>query len=267
MGTRSSPETFYDPTVSMQMNRGFRLEYVVTDYLDEPPCRRRRCIDYLGQSRIRGRVSHDHNYYRCRYRRTIRRLSSETKPDMKQLSWKPVIASADGCGQIVTLPDIPIEFGAELIHGNTVNTWKWVNKLGLKTLHWQKTGDSMIRMEDGRWMTMLEARKSLTRTGCHPFMETWAMSTNPRRTKTSAHISSGSALTEEQLRYVQRSFANAEGDNNGCSSTPPPMPTCSMIVIVQMIMAIIAFWMAMIPTTTKLAEGSRHSFEHRRLRN
>jgi len=27
----------YDPTVSMQMNRGFRAEYVVTDYLDEPP--------------------------------------------------------------------------------------------------------------------------------------------------------------------------------------------------------------------------------------
>ncbi len=27
----------YDPTVSMQINRGFRAEYVVTDYLDEPP--------------------------------------------------------------------------------------------------------------------------------------------------------------------------------------------------------------------------------------
>lgn len=27
----------YDPTVSMQINRGFRPEYVVTDYLDEPP--------------------------------------------------------------------------------------------------------------------------------------------------------------------------------------------------------------------------------------
>jgi hypothetical protein len=27
----------YDPTVSMQVNRGFRAEYVVTDYLDEPP--------------------------------------------------------------------------------------------------------------------------------------------------------------------------------------------------------------------------------------
>ncbi len=27
----------YDPTVSMQVNRGFRPDYVVTDYLDEPP--------------------------------------------------------------------------------------------------------------------------------------------------------------------------------------------------------------------------------------
>lgn len=26
-----------DPTVTMQMNRGFRADYVVTDYLDEPP--------------------------------------------------------------------------------------------------------------------------------------------------------------------------------------------------------------------------------------
>ena len=26
----------YDPTVSMQLNRGFRAEYVVRDYVDEP---------------------------------------------------------------------------------------------------------------------------------------------------------------------------------------------------------------------------------------
>jgi len=36
-GNRVIAGDLYDPTVSMQMNRGFRAEYVVTDYLDEPP--------------------------------------------------------------------------------------------------------------------------------------------------------------------------------------------------------------------------------------
>ena len=48
--------------------------------------------------------------------------------------------------------DIPVEFGAELIHGRSpeVNTWEWVRKLGLTTWHWNKIDDSMIRTEGGQ---------------------------------------------------------------------------------------------------------------------
>lgn len=108
--------------------------------------------------------------------------------------------------------DIPIEFGAELIHGEGVNTWEWVHKLNLKTIHWQKTMDSMIRMEDGRWMTMKEAR------AISPELDvtrSWELGDVP---EPEADEDLGTYLkrigfTEEQLRYVQRSFANAEGDN------------------------------------------------------
>lgn len=107
--------------------------------------------------------------------------------------------------------DIPVEFGAELIHGHTVNTWDWVNKLGLKTLHWQKTGDSMIRLEDGRWMTMREARNvspelDVTRS--------WQLGDvdDPSPDEDLGTYFKRIGFTEDQLRYVQRSFANSEGD-------------------------------------------------------
>ena len=56
--------------------------------------------------------------------------------------------------------DIPVEFGAELIHGRSpeVNTWRWVEQLGLRAWHWNKLDDSMIRTEDGAWLTMGAAR-------------------------------------------------------------------------------------------------------------
>lgn len=56
--------------------------------------------------------------------------------------------------------DFPIEFGGEFIHGKKgVNKWAWVHKLGLTTLHMQKTVNAMIRLEDGRWLTMNDALK------------------------------------------------------------------------------------------------------------
>jgi len=106
---------------------------------------------------------------------------------------------------------IPVEFGAELIHGDRVFTWEWVHKLSLKTVHWAKTDDSMVRMEDGRWLTMAEARAAspdfdITRSWELPNIpakpdEDWG--TYLRRI----------GFTEEQLQYVKRSFANAVGDD------------------------------------------------------
>lgn len=108
--------------------------------------------------------------------------------------------------------DIPVEFGAELIHGSTVNTWEWVHKLGLKTLHWQKQGESMVRMEDGRWLSMKEARATepdfdVTRS--------WALGDvpEPEDSESLKDYLARIGFSDEQLQYVRRSFANAEGDN------------------------------------------------------
>ena len=110
--------------------------------------------------------------------------------------------------------DIPVEFGAELIHGCSpeVNTWHWVNKLGLKTLHWQKAADSMIRLEDGRWLTMQAARAAspdldITRS--------WDLGDvpEPDENEDLATYLKRIGFNQTQLRYVQRSFANSEGDS------------------------------------------------------
>lgn len=108
----------------------------------------------------------------------------------------------------------PTEFGAELIHGRTaeVNTWEWVRKLGLSTWHWNKTDDSMIRLEDGRWMTMGEARQ------VSPALDvtrSWDLGDvpEPRDDENLESYLRRIGFTDEQLRYVQRSFANAEGES------------------------------------------------------
>ena len=110
--------------------------------------------------------------------------------------------------------DFPIEFGAELIHGTAdyVNTWEWVHKLGLNTLHWQKTVDSMIRLEDGRWLTMKDARK------VSPELEatrSWDLGdvSKPLDEEDLGTYLKRIGFNAEQLRYVKRSFANAEADN------------------------------------------------------
>lgn len=110
--------------------------------------------------------------------------------------------------------DIPVEFGAELIHGRSaeVNTWAWVQKLGLATWHWNKVDDSMIRMEDGRWMTMGEARRASRELDV---TRSWELGEVPAP-RNDEHLESylrRIGFTDEQLRYVQRSFANAEGDS------------------------------------------------------
>ena len=110
--------------------------------------------------------------------------------------------------------DIPVEFGAELIHGRSadVNTWEWVHKLDLSTWHWNKTTDSMIRMEDGAWTTMDQARQvspglDVTRS--------WDLGdvAEPEDQEDLATYLRRIGFSDVQLRYVQRSFANAEGDS------------------------------------------------------
>src|SRR5690606_6384091 len=53
----------------------------------------------------------------------------------------------------------PVEFGAEFVHGARVKTWEWIERLGLRTMHWQKAEDSWVRLADGQRLTMTEARR------------------------------------------------------------------------------------------------------------
>lgn len=109
--------------------------------------------------------------------------------------------------------DIPVEFGAELIHGRSpaVNTWAWIEKLGLRTWLWNKLDDSMIRTEAGDWLTMGEAREADAELDV---TRTWDLgdAPEPRQDEDLGSYLRRIGFSETQLRYVQRSFANAEGE-------------------------------------------------------
>lgn len=123
--------------------------------------------------------------------------------------------------------DIPVEFGAELIHGRSsaVNTWAWVEKLGLKTWHWNKLDDSMIRTENGDWLTMGEARAASAELNV---TRSWDLgdAPAPRDDEDLGAYLRRIGFSEAQLRYVQRSFANAEGESmeylNAAAHAPHP---------------------------------------------
>ena len=87
-----------------------------------------------------------------------------------------------------------------------------MRQLGLRTLHWQKTDDSLVRLADGSWLTMAAARAAypdfdLTRSWNLPDVpvlpEDEDLGSYLRRL----------GFTDDQLFYTKRSFANAVGDD------------------------------------------------------
>ncbi len=124
--------------------------------------------------------------------------------------------------------DIPVEFGAELIHGRSpeVNTWRWVEKLGLSAWHWNKIDDSMIRTEDGGWLTMGEARAASPELDVTRFWELGDVAEPTDDEDLGAYLRR-IGFSEAQMRYAERSFANAEGEslrylNAKAHLQPPP---------------------------------------------
>ena len=107
--------------------------------------------------------------------------------------------------------DVPVELGAEFIHGNRVATWELIQGLGLKTLHWRKTNDSLVRLEDGAWLTMAEAQAT------HPDFDitrTWRLpEVEPMPFETWHDYLARIGFSRDQLRYVGRSYANACGES------------------------------------------------------
>ncbi len=105
----------------------------------------------------------------------------------------------------------PVELGAEFIHGERAATWGWVDRLGLATVHWAKQDDSWVRLADGRRLTMRHAREvspalDVTRSWDVPALE-------PRPLESFRDYLVRLGFSLEQLDYVRRAFANAEGES------------------------------------------------------
>lgn len=110
------------------------------------------------------------------------------------------------------VPGVPVEMGAEYLHGERVPTWDLVRKLGLDALHWEKLDDSLVRLESGELVTMREARETrpdfdVTRTWDLPDIP-------PQDGDESLHqYLTRVGFTEVQLQYTRRSYVNAMAEN------------------------------------------------------
>lgn len=105
----------------------------------------------------------------------------------------------------------PVEFGAEFLHGDRIPTWEWVRALGLRTLHWAKADESRVRMADGTWRTMRQARQlypdfDLTRS--------WDLieAAPPNAEENLEAYLRRIGFSEAQIHYTRRSYGNATGE-------------------------------------------------------
>ena len=108
--------------------------------------------------------------------------------------------------------DFPIEFGAEFVHGDTISTQPLVQQLGLKSVKWRKTDDSLVRLEDGRMFTMEEARRQDPQLDA---VRAWRLPAIKPLVggETFADFLRRAGFNPVQLQYVRRMFANAVGED------------------------------------------------------
>lgn len=105
---------------------------------------------------------------------------------------------------------IPVELGAEFVHGDEVATWETIRELGLETMHWTKLEDSLVRLEEGELLTMRRARE------IDPGLEVTRSWDLPQvlagRYEDLHGYLRRIGFDRKQLRYVERWFANAQGE-------------------------------------------------------
>jgi len=106
--------------------------------------------------------------------------------------------------------DHPIEFGGEFVHGDDISTQPLVRSLGLAFTQWKKTDDSMVRLKDGRFFTMTEARANdpeldQVRSWCLPDIKARIEG------ETFTEFLTRCGWNADQVHYVRRMFANAVG--------------------------------------------------------
>lgn len=116
------------------------------------------------------------------------------------------------------LSSVPVELGAEFIHGSKVPTWELIKQAGLTTAQWTKQADALVQLEPPHaaaagkpLMTMQDAQQTFA---AFDVTRTWHLPDVPVKQGESWQaylIRLG--FTDTQLRYVARSFANAASDD------------------------------------------------------
>lgn len=135
---------------------------------------------------------------------------------LQQAGLRVMILEARGRigGRIFTRRDlvdgVPVEMGAEFIHGEYAPTWELVSPAGLNVFHWQKGDESLVRSENGELHTMRALRRvdaafNQTRTWDLP-----GVMVNDQDEDLYLYLNR-LGFTREQLRYVRRTYANAAG--------------------------------------------------------
>ncbi len=117
-------------------------------------------------------------------------------------------------GRIYTnrkLCPIPIEFGAEFIHGERAATWALARRLGVQLYPWRKTDDSYVRLENDMWMTLSAARAAFPEFDLVRNLSTIDTPIAPEDESLASYLRRA-GFSEEQLHYVHRMYANAAGD-------------------------------------------------------
>lgn len=105
----------------------------------------------------------------------------------------------------------PLELGAEFVHGERAATWRLIDELGLRTVHWNKRDDSWVRLGDGRRLLMAEAR---VLSPAFDLSRTFELrDLPPRRFESLGAYLVRAGATPETLDYVRRAFANAAGES------------------------------------------------------
>lgn len=110
-----------------------------------------------------------------------------------------------------TVPGVPIELGAEFVHGEHVVSWRLIERLGLTTRPWAKAGESRVRLADGRSLTMDAA---LARDAALAATRVWRLpDTPPGPFEDLRSYLLRTGFDVMQLGYVRRWFANATGES------------------------------------------------------
>ncbi len=104
----------------------------------------------------------------------------------------------------------PLELGAEFVHGERAATWSHIDRLGLRTLRWEKEDDSWVRTADGGLRTVREARAL---DAAFELTRSWDLPDVPALpAEDFGSYLRRVGLDRTQIEYVRRIFGNAAGE-------------------------------------------------------